>query len=226
MKVKPMPFFRTSTMSFCFFTFFLFSLSLSSGCKVYDSHITGKYFNKKTNDTLNLLANNTYEYEEKLNNGEHGWNTGNWNLTKNTVSFFNTTPLPLVGYKLRIIKVGISEEPLQLEFILNGSKKILQISEVHLFDKKNLVNASYTSPVSNKIIVKKNNSDSIAVKIPYFPLIGFNGNRFDKNGVYKVIVYPAERLYELDKLSYKYKNGSLINNSEKIRYKKLSAKSP
>jgi hypothetical protein len=49
----------------------------------------------------------------------------------------------------------------------------------------------------------------------------FHKQKFDPYGIYEIVIYPVERLYELDKLSYKYSNGSLINRSENIRYQKI-----
>jgi len=195
-----------------------------TGCKVSESSIIGKYIDRERDDTLNVMANKTYEFEERLSNGKNGWNTGNWDIKKNSVFFFNTTPLPVVGYKLRVIKLGESTEPLKLEFVINASEKKLHFTEVIVIDRNTPVNTAHTSPGSNKLEIKTFNFDSIAVKIPYFPFIGFKQNKFDKNGVYQVIIYPAERLYELDKVSYKYRNRSLINHSENMRYQKGASK--
>ena len=199
-------------------------LFLLLGCRISESAIAGKYIDRERDDTLHMMADKTYEFEERLKNGEHGWNTGNWQMDKRTISFFNTKPLPLVGFTLRITKTGITAYPLQLNFSIDQSEKTVQFTDVRISGNMLEGNSSDVSIVSNKIIVKTANFDSLQVKIGYFPFISFSKNKFDKNGVYEVMVYPAERLYELDKLSYKYRNGSLINHSGNIRYKKIVVK--
>ena len=192
-----------------------------TGCKVSESKIIGKYLDKERNDTLTIKSDNTYEFEQQLNTAAHGWNTGSWKLEKNSVSFSNTAPLAEVGCKLRITKKGTGEEPLQLNFILDKSQKNLAISDVVILNSHVPVNRSEFNIISNRVVVKTANFDSLAVKFAYFPFITFNKQKFDKNGIYEIVVYPAERLYELDKLSYKYRNGSLINRSESIKYKRI-----
>lgn len=143
------------------------------GCKVPESGIVGKYIDIERDDTLNIKADKTYEFEEKLRNGEHGWNTGNWDISKKNISFTNTTPIPVVGFKLRITKIGESEVPLQLEFVVNEAKKRVQFSDMRVLYKKVGIDNALLSAVSNRILIKTFNFDSIAVKIPYFPFIEF-----------------------------------------------------
>ncbi|MCW3119529.1 MAG: hypothetical protein JWM28_3611 [Chitinophagaceae bacterium] len=193
------------------------------GCKISESNFLGKYIDKDRGDTLKLMSGNTYEFEEKLKNGEHGWNTGNWTIAKKRISFFNTNPLPVVGYKLRVNKIGVSQYPLQLIIHIDPSKKNIAFTEVGLLDKGIRINDE-ADIVTNRIIVKTIDFDSLVVKIPYFPMIAFNKNKLDINGIYEVIIYPAERLYELDKFAYKYQNGCLINRTAQIRYRKIADK--
>ena len=100
----------------------------------------------------------------------------------------------------------------------------MHFTKVIVLDKHVPIKTAYISSVSNNIVIKTYNFDSILVKIPYFPFIEFTKNKFDKNGVYQIVIYPAERLYELDKISYKYRNRSLVNHSEHIRYQKVTSK--
>lgn len=203
--------------------FLLFIITvLFFGCKVPESGIVGKYIDIERDDTLNIKADKTYEFEEKLRNGEHGWNAGNWDISKKNISFTNTTPIPVVGFKLRITKIGESEVPLQLEFVVNEAKKRVQFSDMRVLYKKVGIDNALLIAVSNRILIKTFNFDSIAVKIPYFPFIEFKKEKFDQNGIYRIVIYPAERLYELDKFSYKYRNGALINRSEGIRYRRTN----
>ena len=199
-------------------------LFLFLGCKVSESAIPGKYIDRERDDTLHMMADKTYEFEEHLKNGEHGWNTGNWQIDKKGVSFFNTKPLPIVGCKLRITKTGTTENPLQLNFSIDQVERKIQFTDVIISGNLSEGNRSDVSIVSNRITIKTTNFDSVSVKIGYFPFISFNKNKFDKNGIYEVVVYPDERLYELDKLFYKYRNGSLINHSGHIRYRKIALK--
>ncbi len=202
----------------------LICLLVFFGCKVSESKLTGKYIDRERDDTLTLMPDKKYEFEERLRNGEHGWNTGNWTIDNNRISFFNTNPSPVVGYKLRIHKMGESEYPLQLIFNLDQSKKKVTFTEVIFLEKGRRLHSAVISIVSNRITAKAAGFDSLLVNIAYFPGIAFNSGKFDVNGIYEVVVYPAERLYELDKIRYKYRNGYLLNHSEHIRYQKVASK--
>ena len=186
----------------------IFAIITLCGCKISESNCIGKYLDKNRDDTLNLLPGKKYEFEEKLINGEHGWNTGNWTIDKNRILFSNTNPLPVVGYKLRIHKIGVGQYPLHLLIKIDQLKKDIQFTDIRLLDKGLQVNGE-ADIIKNRIVVNTNRFDTIGIKIAYFPMMAFDKYKFDLNGIYEVIIYPAERLYELDKSSYKYKNGHL-----------------
>lgn len=198
----------------CLFSFF--------GCKVSELNIVGKYYDKINDDTLTLMTDNKYEFEERLKNGEHGWNTGQWAFTNNRISLYNTNPLPVVGYKLRFHKIGVGPDSLKLAFTIDQSKKDISFTEVNLKNKGASISDA-VKIVKNKIAINTTNYDSLRVKISYFPIMVLNKNKFDINGIYEIIIYPAERLYELDKMVYKYRNGVLQNRNELIRFKKINS---
>ncbi len=130
----------------------------------------------------------------------------------------------MVGGKLKYIKIATSQFPLELDFVLAGKEKQLMIDKAVLYNKALPIDSSGVEMVSGKVRIKTINFDSIGVKINYFPLLMLDGKSFDKNCYYQVMIQPAERLFELDKLSYTYRRNIFINRSEKIRYKKVLVK--
>ncbi len=203
-------------------TFLVLFLFVNSACKVSEKEITGKYFDKKTSDTLSLFSNKTYAYVEKLDNGELGWNTGSWSFNKKYVSFFDTKPVPVVGYGLQKTIVNTTKELLQIQFLLNDSKEILEIKRAIALLNNKPVDVGYFSINLNLLTVNNFNFDSLSIFTSYFPAFSFKQSSFKKNKVYQVIITPNERLYELDKFSYRFKKNNLINSSRKIRFIKIS----
>jgi hypothetical protein len=193
-------------------------------CRISESKITGKYLDKVRDDTLRITANHTYEFEERLKGGEHGWNSGKWHIENNRVYFTDTKPLPVVGYRIGMNKTASSADALQLYFTIDKFKNNVLLSSVTVWQKGKQLDTSFVNLVSNRVVVKTANFDSLAVKLDYFPVIGLSKHKFDDKGVYNVIIYPSERLYELDKLSYQYKKRSLINRSHQVRYQKVESK--
>lgn len=199
-------------------------LVLFFGCKVSDSVIIGKYIDYKRGDTLTLLADRSYEFEEKLNTGEHGWNTGNWILSKRKIVFSNTRPLPIVGCKVKLIKIGKGKAALQLNIVQNGSPEKFNTIETRVKGNDSDANNKFIIHKTNTIFLKSFIFEKLEIRVPYFPVLTFSKKEFEENGVYRVIVYPAERLYILDKLSYRYQKNRLLNRREHIRYERIVTK--
>lgn len=202
------------------FLIVLLSTSLLVACKVTDTKIVGSYIDGKKGDTLRLFADKTFEYQEKLSYGEFGWNTGNWAIIKNRISFFNVKPDPVVGYRLQKEIKGSIKEPLKITLLLNASKKLITITNVSVSFRNTVLDTSYFRYNLNTLTINTNSFDSISVATSYFPPFLFKQNEFEKNKKYEVTIYQAERLFELDKYFFEYKKKSLLNHSERIKFKK------
>ena len=204
--------------------FWILLVWLLTGCKVAEVKIVGQFIDRKTGDTLSLFGKDSYEYKQKLTNGEFGWNTGNFLLDKKRISFLNTQPFPVVGYKMQRKVVDTSTEPLHLQFQLNGKVpfKPLLINKAEVLFNSQPLDQSYFKISLNQIIIKTAKFDSVVIFCSYFPPFSFAGNKFDKNKLYQILITPIERLYELDKYSYKYSNRSLSNRKQKIKLQKIT----
>lgn len=202
----------------------LILLVLFLGCKVSDSSIIGKYIDYQKDDTLTLRADRSYEFEEKLNTGEHGWNTGSWILRKHKIAFSNTKPLPIVGCKVKLIKTGKGKAALKLNIVLNGSSKKINTIETSVMGMGGSMINDISKQKNNTIFLKSFTFEKLEIQLPYFPVLQFKKDEFEEQGVYQLIVFPAERLYELDKLSYRYSKNRLVNCKENIRYYRIITK--
>ncbi len=199
-------------------------LAVFFGCKVPEVNLAGKYIDLEKDDTLTLRADKTYEFEEKLNKGEHGWNTGNWNLVNGRIRFSNTSPLPIVGCKVKVIKKGMGRAALQLNIVQNSSSKKFRNIETRVVEKNGVAGHHFIPHKTSTVFLKSFTFEKLEIRIPYFPVLRFSKDEFEEKGIYQVIVYPLERLYELDKLSYRYKRNRLINRRGHIRYDRIVTK--
>lgn len=199
----------------------LLSTSLLIACKVTDTKVVGSYIDRQKGDTLRLFANKTFEYQEKLSYGEFGWNTGNWAVIENRISFFNVKPNPVVGYRLKKEIRDSIKEPLKITLLLNASKKLITIKNVSVSLRNTVLDTSYFKYNLNTLTINTNSFDSISVATSYFPPFSFKQNEFEKNKQYDITIYQAERLFELDKYVFEYRKRSLLNYSEKIKFKKI-----
>lgn len=205
-------------------THLLILMVLFIGCKVSDSAIVGKYIDYEKKDTLTLGKDKSYEFEEKLNSGENGWNTGNWLLNHRKITFSNTRPLAVVGCKVKLIKTGIGRDALQMTIEINGYPDKFKPFQSRVIRKNSAFDTGFITHKSNTFFLKSFAFDNLEIRLPYFPVLKFKNNEFEERGIYKLMIYPAERLYELDKLSYRYSKNKLINRKENIRYYKIETK--
>lgn len=164
---------------------------LLTGCKVTESMLPGKYVDSQRDDTVRLMANNTYEYEERLYNRTHGWNTGNWEWKNGRLRFLNTNPLPIVGYKIKIDQLGIGPDPLQLVCKLNSSNRELKILAFGIYNKGHLLDTGSSHAIANQLVIKTTNFDSLTIETAYFPIMGINNHRFEKNGRYRIVFFSC-----------------------------------
>jgi len=115
--------------------------SILVGCSVSEGNLVGKYVYKKRGDTLIVLANHTFEYTVRMNNGEDGWNNGSWAVNGQALSFFDTKPKPIVGCKLKKIVIGKTDDAIQLIFKLTIPHKKINIDSVLVFDNGNRIDS-------------------------------------------------------------------------------------
>lgn len=199
----------------------LCSIAILVGCKVTDRKIVGSYIDRQKGDTLRLFANKTFEYQEKLSYGEFGWNTGNWTLNDEGISFINVKPEPVVGYRLKKAIVDSISEPLKITLVLNASKKLIAIKNASVSFHNSVLDTSYYKYDLNNLTINSNAFDSISLATFYFPPFSFRQDEFEKNRQYEITIFQAERLFELDKYVFKYKKKSLLNQAEKFKFKKI-----
>lgn len=199
----------------------LFSTFLLIGCKVTDTKIIGTYVDRQKGDTLRLFGDKTFEYQQKLSYGEFGWNTGNWGINENRISFSNVKPDPVVGYRLEKSIRDSIKEPLKIILLLKNSKKLITIKNALVWSRNNVLDTSYFKYNLNTLTINTNSFDSVSVVTSFFPPISFKKSEFEKNKQYQITISQAERLFELDKYVFEYKKKSLLNRSEKTQFKKI-----
>jgi hypothetical protein len=200
---------------------FLLIASLGVGCKVSMNSIVGNYSNQM-GDTLTISGNNRYEYKQKLNSGQSGWNTGRVGLNGRRVSFTDTRPDPYVGFKMHVRTADeTAKGPLDLTVFINGSEKNVHIDELKLFKNISLIIGKNYTIERNKLHIYDNQADSGLLYIRYFPPIDFRMDRFKKNHSYTINLIPAERLFDFDKYVYLYRNSKLRSPNKRLTFKKL-----
>lgn len=151
----------------------LFSTFLLIGCKVTDTKIIGTYVDRQKGDTLRLFGDKTFEYQQKLSYGEFGWNTGNWAINENRISFSNVKPDPVVGYRLEKSIRDSIKEPLKIILLLKNSKKLITIKNALVWSRNNVLDTSYFKYNLNTLTINTNSFDSVSVVTSFFPPISF-----------------------------------------------------
>jgi hypothetical protein len=202
--------------------YYILMLAIPVSCTVSEKNIVGKYADTKRIDTLTMLADHTFEYKLKQNNGEFGWNNGSWAVSGRFLSFYDTKPVPIVGCKLKKKITGNTDDALRLIFKLTTPHKRIEISSVQIFNEGNLIDALNYKIQSNQVIITTAAFDSIAVTIPYFPILTFAKSRLELQKIYEILITPNDRLYELDKVNFKFRKKSFSNGVQKIKFKKIS----
>jgi hypothetical protein len=184
--------------------------------------ISGNYRNQM-DDTLIIFENNRYEYKQKLNSGEFGWNTGRVQLNGRKVSFSDTRPDPYVGFKMQVRTVNeTAKDLLDFTVLINGSGKNVHIDDLKLFKNISLIIDKNYIIEKNKVHILDDLADSALFYIRYFSPIDFRLDRFKKNHSYTINLIPAERLFDFDKFIYSYRSSKLKSSNSKLTFKKLN----
>lgn len=196
-------------------------ISLCLGCKVSVKTIVGNYRNQ-IGDTLSILKSNRYEYKQKLNSGEFGWNTGKVQLDGRKVTFTDTRPDPYVGFKMQVrTESEDAESPLALTVLINGSEKNVHIDDFKLFKNISLITEKSFKIDRNKLYIFDRGADSALLYVRFFSPIDFRIDRFKRNHSYTVNLIPAERLFDFDKYVYLVRNSKLKASNGKLTFKKI-----
>ncbi len=177
----------------------LFLLAGFISCKVSSKQVIGKYIDTSYGDTLQLNADKSYEYLEKLNKGDIGLTQGEWEI-KNHKIRFQCDHKPLVGFRLKVIRDSLSNI-FQIKLLLGDAGEPIYIEDVKIF--KNSFTLSNDNFKNSKNLVKifAKDFDSIVVRTFNFSVIAFP-DTLNANYGYIAKIYPIERLYELDKVPF------------------------
>lgn len=181
-------------------------------CSISIPQLSGVYLNPKFSDTLHLRPDHTYEYVEKLNNGARGWTDGKWFLQNHKV-LFQCDHKPLVGYR-RTIQPDNTVHIFQLKFLLSDTDAPIYVEEVKLFKAKQPLSDKTFSKENNIVKIFSKDFDSIAISTIYFRTITITSGLSTDQGN-TVRIYPAERLYALDKVSFRFKENKLTSTRTK-----------
>lgn len=180
--------------------FFFLIITILTSCKVQSKHIAGKYVDTTFEDTLQIYSDKSYEYLEKLNNGNLGWTRGQWKI-KNRKIYFISNPKPLVDYTLKI-RHDISINNFQIKLLLADTQKPIYIEDVKILKNNEVLSSESFTKSKNEVRLFVSDFDSILVSTFNFTTIIFP-NTLNKNRGYVAKIYPEERLYELDKVPFK-----------------------
>ena len=192
------------------------------GCRVTVTAVAGEYVDAKYGDTLSLTYGGDYEYKERLNNGEFGWNTGRFSIVQKKISFFDTKPTPVVGFRLQMIPYSNCTSPFEWRFILKDTNVEVAIDSAEVFSKNMPLGTGSFFIKRNQLTILDAKVDSVMVFCKYFPSVGIRVDKLVANKRYLMKISPAERLYELDKTDYRYHNKHLFSKNKTGRFKKVS----
>ncbi|MGN6803092.1 MAG: hypothetical protein ACTHJN_14410 [Ginsengibacter sp.] len=180
-----------------FFILF-FPVALLSQCKVPGKMVIGNYIDKKFGDTLKVYSNKTYDYIEKLNSGSLGLTQGKWAIKNKSIQF-QCNHNPLVGYWLKIHKDSLSKN-FQVTFKFKNTQFPVKIKNVALFKDGSLLNKDNFKKTENVVRIYNDEYDLIVIKT--FNFVPITINHLNPNHAYIADIFPAERLYELDKIPF------------------------
>jgi hypothetical protein len=107
----------------------------------------------------------------------------------------------------------------QIALVLATTGAPVYIEEVKLFKAKLLLGVEDFEIKKNVVRVFSKDFDSIAISPFNFRVLGF-GNTLNTRMGYKVRMYPAERLYVLDKIPFHVAENKLVSTKTK-QYGKL-----
>ncbi|HLY70082.1 MAG TPA: hypothetical protein VKR53_10175 [Puia sp.] len=188
------------------FSLVFYFLIVLTSCKITHTALAGKYVNEPFGDTLEVFPNKRYEYVEVLNNGNSGWTKGKWEIRKNKVHFICDTK-PLVGFKERVIADSTIKR-FQIDLLLGETKKPIYIEDVKIYKKDSILGDESFRKSGNVIDILRTDYDSIVVITFNFVHLLFS-NKLNHQYRNIIKIFPAERLYELDKVPYKMSKNAL-----------------
>lgn len=180
-----------------------------TGCSTRLSSVTGKYANARTGDTLVLGIKDEYEFKQKLLSGEFGWNTGRYELVDKLVKFYDTQPLALVGVKMQVTRGRDVEESWQFMLQVKESKISILIDSVTAYLGQLPATQQDFIFKDQRLTIFNQGVDSVIMHSRFFPPISFRLTRFKPHYLYILGITPSERLFELDKYSYRARIRSL-----------------
>ncbi|MBN9349455.1 MAG: hypothetical protein J0H55_02120 [Chitinophagaceae bacterium] len=180
--------------------FILFIIIAFSFQRCATGKIAGKYVDKEHGDTLYLKPDSTYQYLEKLNSGVIGLTEGKWSVRNREVSF-KCDHKPLVGYRLRIRKETNSSD-FRIRLVEDSVQKPVFIENVELFNGGHLLGGNPYLKSGNTIDILTRKVDSIVIQT--FNYQNLSLTSLEPGTAYLLTVFPDERLYELDKVPFKF----------------------
>lgn len=192
-----------------------------TGCANNLRSVAGKYANARTGDTLVLGIKDEYEFKQKLLSGEFGWNTGRYELTDKQVKFYDTKPLALVGVKIQVTPGMDIAEPWQFTLQVKGSKISTPIDSIAAYIGQSPASQQDFIFKAQRLTIFNQGVDSVIMHSRFFPPISFRLTRFKPYHLYILSISPLERLYELDKYSYRARMRSLTAIKRDFHFRKI-----
>ncbi len=190
------------------------------GCKITMKTVQG-YYTNSLGDTLVLSPDSSYEYKQKLRDGDFGWNTGKVDIQNNKVIFSETKPFPVVGFKMQIKQINTSSIPYIFSLVIDSQDQNALLDSVQVYANGTMEGNTFYSLNRNKLMVTNHKTDSITLFNRYFLRIDLNIARLKNYHAYSINILPAERLYELDKYNFTYANSKLTTQSSKAGFRKI-----
>lgn len=187
--------------------------------------VSGNYIETKMGDSLTLFLNGTYAYNEKLFPGQWGWTKGTWNSYHQKINF-TCDHKPLVSYAIKA-KRDSSVHQLEFNLFLAFNDNPVYIQKAYLYKNKQILGTSSFKIYKNKIQIFATDYDSVLITTFNFPEIVIPKLKSTNIG-YRVNIYAAERLYELDKVLFKKRKNFLLSTKKdeyeniELSFKKLN----
>lgn len=192
--------------------FFIFCYSLMlTGCSLSTKKLSGTYINPHYGDTLHLYTNGTFEYAEQLLSGRVGWTEGKWIINHKSIRF-ECDHRPLVGYRLKLRPDSLAHD-FQIRLTMGDTDEPIYIENVSVYHGAATTQNTFTNS-DNVVKILTRDFDSIVIRTFNFRALKFSREVLPTNG-YVAEIYPVERLYELDKVPFRYRKKKL--NSTKTK---------
>ena len=174
--------------------------------------LEGTYLNAKMGDTLRLYPNHTFEYLEQLYKSRLGWTEGKWTKQNRKINFQSNHRV-LVGYQLKV-RPDTSVKNFEIKLLMGYGNEPVYIEKVIMYKNKAELNASLYKVLNNKIALYTTNFDSVVI-YPQALVPLTLPNTLNPTHGYIAKIYPAERLYDLDKASFVIRNSKLKSKPSK-----------